>query len=93
MRYLLVFVSTHLALKAETYLKRDQVPFKLRMKPRTISAECGLAIELPTASVREALRSLQRRELEGIAIYVQREGAEDWEEMTPAERSWLLPSR
>jgi hypothetical protein len=84
-KYLLTFQSTHLALKVEAYLKRDQIPFKLRMKPRTISADCGLAMDLSPENIRRALDSLSRRTVTEFSLYRSAGPNEDWQPVGAAE--------
>jgi hypothetical protein len=84
-KYLLTFQSTHLALKVEAYLKRDQVPFKLRMKPRTISADCGLAMDILPENLPRALDSLARRSVTEFAVYRAAEGKDDWQAVPAGE--------
>ncbi len=42
--YILVFKSTHTALKAESLLKEDEIEFRLIPTPGRLVAGCGLSI-------------------------------------------------
>lgn len=83
MIHLLTFPSTHLAMKAETFLERDGVRFKLRSKPRTISAQCGLAIQLAPGELDRALDSLARRSVVEFSVYARGEETDDWIRVDP----------
>ena len=42
--YLIVFESTHHALKAESFFEENDIESNLAAKPRSISSDCGLAL-------------------------------------------------
>lgn len=46
MRYVITFRSVHFAMKAEALLKREHIPVQLIPIPRTISSDCGIALEV-----------------------------------------------
>ena len=49
MEYLLSFLSTHKALKAESVLKAEGVRFRLLPAPKEIAAYCALVISIEDA--------------------------------------------
>ena len=57
--YVAIFNSVHRVMKAEKLLKERQLPMLLIPAPRTLSADCGLAIRYG-ADDRPAIESLLR---------------------------------
>ncbi len=78
MNYLFTFVSTHHAMKAESYLKKDNLPYRLRMKPRTVSADCGLALDVKPEHITRVIASFDRRGLSGFTVYLPGDEPGDW---------------
>lgn len=71
-RCLFVFESVHQVMKAEKLLKGQGVKIDLIPMPREISSDCGVAIELPWGSKKEALDFLQEHRLSIFACYTKR---------------------
>ena len=59
MEFLLAFTSTHKALKAESVLKADDIPFRLDPAPRELSTYCDLVIRVTEAALDRAVTSLE----------------------------------
>ena len=56
---LLVFDSTHQALQAEDALKSAGIAHRVIPKPAVIRADCGIAIQVASELLDEALRCLE----------------------------------
>jgi hypothetical protein len=55
--YIAIFNSVHKVMKAEKLLKKESTPMLLIPAPRSLSADCGLAIRYAAAD-REQLESI-----------------------------------
>lgn len=62
-QYLAVFNSTHRVLKAEGLLKAAGLPILLIPAPRTVQADCGLAIRFNPEEQNAVLALLTREDL------------------------------
>lgn len=59
MEFLMAFASTHKALKAESVLKADDIPFRLDPAPRVLSTYCDLVIRVTEVELDHAVASLE----------------------------------
>ena len=66
----LVFASTHQVLRADELLTAAGVPHEVIPKPRTVSADCGVAIALSPDRGAPALAALEAGGLPPEAVYV-----------------------
>mgnify|MGYP001767104032 CR=1 FL=1 len=73
-RCLFLFVSVHQVMKAEKLFKSQGLKVDLIPMPREISSDCGVAIELPWESRKEALGCLNEHHVSIASWYVWNQG-------------------
>ena len=61
--YLLTFPSTYTALKAEGYLREDDLPFRLLPTPSELVSGCGLSIGFEEESKDRVFEALKKRRI------------------------------
>ena len=71
MKYAATFPSEHFVMKAETILKDRDIIVRLIPTPRSISADCGMALEIEgeygnTEHLKDLLKELQIKELDNV---------------------------
>lgn len=76
MDVMVVFPTTHLTLKAEKTLERQQIRHRTVMKPRKISSDCGLALRIAEDDVEECRKTLVSADLTPVRFF--RESADGW---------------
>ncbi|MEE8574491.1 MAG: DUF3343 domain-containing protein [Thermodesulfobacteriota bacterium] len=74
MKYLFAFGSTHKALKAESLLKADEIPYLLLPAPKELSTYCALVIEIIEQELEPACSILKQGETEPKSIYKKENG-------------------
>ncbi|MDI6690227.1 MAG: DUF3343 domain-containing protein [Actinomycetota bacterium] len=67
--YVVIFHSTHHALRAEKILKGSKLEAKMIPLPRKFSAECGLALKISGEIKSLAEKTLSSHEVEYKGIY------------------------
>ena len=55
---IIILLSIHFVLKAEKLLLADEVVFDVIPVPRSISSDCGMAIEFPCSEIKRVWRLL-----------------------------------
>ncbi len=78
--YLLTFPSTYTALKAEEYLRRDGLPFRLLPTPSGLVRGCGLSIGFGEGVRDRVLQVLKERRIR-FRCYMKKDG--DYEPINP----------
>jgi len=70
MRGIILFPSTHYALRAEEALKQEGLTVKLVPVPREFSSNCGIALEFDYNNKEKVNKILQEKnvEIEGIHL-------------------------
>lgn len=66
---LMTFKTTQSALKAEKVLKKKHISFTLTPTPSSISAACGLSIELENKYLEDAKKVLSEKKVRFDKIY------------------------
>ena len=69
MEYIMAFGSTHKALKAESVLKAEAIPFKLLPAPKALAAYCALVISVDEGVLERAERALAGADAGPKSIY------------------------
>ena len=69
MNYVITFDSIHRVMKAEKILKRENVSITLIPKPRQISSDCGMVVQIDCVELERAQEILDRNRLEIEGIY------------------------
>jgi hypothetical protein len=72
--YVVLFDSTHQALRAEAVLKEAGIPHAVINTPREFSVDCGISLRIDTASEKAAGRALREAGVvfTGIVPYTMR---------------------
>jgi len=60
MSCVLIFNSIHRVMKAESILKREGLKFRLIPTPRSLTSDCGLAIEMNEKDIEEFKKLLSK---------------------------------
>ena len=75
MAYLIIFGSTHKALKAEKILKEKNIPFKLIPTPKALAAFCDLSLSFQEQDREAVENTLKNAGVKTAATY-RKEGDE-----------------
>ncbi len=71
----MTFKSTHMALKAESVLKEQGIPFRLITAPKQITARCALLISVSGHKrLMEATGALSETPAQAADIYIKSDG-------------------
>jgi hypothetical protein len=65
----IVFKNTFLTFKAERALKKAAIEHKVVTKPRHISSDCGLAIQIPANSEQAVSSLMLDKDIEFLGIW------------------------
>ncbi len=75
--FLAVFNNTHETLLAEKLFKEGGIKIKTRMKPRSFTSECGMALEFPEGEISRIEEICRYRHLKVVGLYRELETG-DW---------------
>ena len=70
-KFLLLFKSTHLTLKAEKLFKKNNIIFRTTLKPKSITSDCGIAIVIEEDNLNKAISILKAKKIKDFQIYKQ----------------------
>lgn len=73
-----VFNNTHETLRAEKLFKEGGIKIRTRVKPRSITSECGMALEFPESALNRIKEICRQRHLKLIGVY-REPGRGDWQ--------------
>lgn len=77
---IVLFISTHETLRAEKFLKSEDIDFKTIIKPRSITSECGFGLEFDSQLREKILTICKNNKLRMSGIFILR-GKDIWEKI------------